>query len=74
MTVTSYPLIDKWRQSSDSWVLRFALPSDRKYLGEDPSIPTCLSVHHTVTAEEVLKKSYSPISHPATVGTFDLLV
>ncbi|KAL7541467.1 hypothetical protein ACHAXR_012300 [Thalassiosira sp. AJA248-18] len=80
-----YPLIDKWRQSQDSWLLRFALPPDQKYLGSDPSLPTCISVHHDskLTYNEddnnnkpvgLLKKSYSPVSHPATVGTFDLLV
>lgn len=81
MPPASYPLINKWRQSSDSWLLRFALPSDQKYLGIDPKLPTCISVQHnrTLLDEEgnlvgLLKKSYSPVTHPATVGTFDLLV
>lgn len=76
--MTSYPLINKWRQSNDSWLLRFALPSNQKHLGNDPTLPTCISVHHNGTDvnnnDAVLKKSYSPVSHPSTVGTFDLLV
>ena len=72
----SYPLVDKWRLSHDSWLLRFSLPSDRKYLGDDPTLPTCISVHHNSSLNhgELLKKSYSPISHPATLGIFYLLV
>jgi len=75
-TFPSYPLVDKWRLSHDSWLLRFSLPSDRKYLGDDPTLPTCISVHHNSSLDdgELLKKSYSPISHPATLGSFDLLV
>lgn len=74
--MTSYPLIAKWRQSHDSWLLRFSIPSGRKYLGDDPALPTCISVHHDSSLDDgkVLKKSYSPISHPATLGSFDLLV
>eukprot|EP00986_Skeletonema_menzelii_P018570 scaffold26658_cov153-Skeletonema_menzelii.AAC.5 len=44
-------------------------------------LPTCISVHHdSLLLNEdnstvgLLKKSYSPISHPATEKTFDLLV
>ena len=44
-------------------------------------LPTCISVHHdsSLLNEDnstvgLLKKSYSPISHPATESTFDLLV
>eukprot|EP00584_Thalassiosira_punctigera_P010634 CAMPEP_0172536676 /NCGR_PEP_ID=MMETSP1067-20121228/8412_1 /TAXON_ID=265564 ORGANISM="Thalassiosira punctigera, Strain Tpunct2005C2" /NCGR_SAMPLE_ID=MMETSP1067 /ASSEMBLY_ACC=CAM_ASM_000444 /LENGTH=323 /DNA_ID=CAMNT_0013321805 /DNA_START=25 /DNA_END=996 /DNA_ORIENTATION=+ len=75
-SVPSYPLVDKWRQSHDTWLLRFSLPSDRKHLGDDPSFPTCISVHHNSSLDggKLLKKSYSPISHPATEGSFDLLV
>ena len=83
--VPTYPLVEKWRQSNDSWLLRFALPPERKYLGDDPTLPTCISVHHNTTSTtaeadsvsstgRLLKKSYSPVSHPATVGFFDLLV
>eukprot|EP00581_Thalassiosira_minuscula_P019988 CAMPEP_0183714250 /NCGR_PEP_ID=MMETSP0737-20130205/8840_1 /TAXON_ID=385413 /ORGANISM="Thalassiosira miniscula, Strain CCMP1093" /LENGTH=278 /DNA_ID=CAMNT_0025943157 /DNA_START=154 /DNA_END=990 /DNA_ORIENTATION=- len=76
MTVPSYPLIDKWQQSHDSWLLRFSLPTDQKHLGNDPTLPTCISVHHNSSLDngKILKKSYSPVSHPGTVGTFDLLV
>jgi len=77
MAVPLYPLVDKWRQSHDSWLLRFALPPGRKYLGNDPSLPTCISVHHNSSFDEddkPLKKSYSPVSHPAAEGIFDLLV
>eukprot|EP00571_Detonula_confervacea_P012622 CAMPEP_0172311222 /NCGR_PEP_ID=MMETSP1058-20130122/14208_1 /TAXON_ID=83371 /ORGANISM="Detonula confervacea, Strain CCMP 353" /LENGTH=282 /DNA_ID=CAMNT_0013024337 /DNA_START=258 /DNA_END=1106 /DNA_ORIENTATION=- len=79
--VASYPLASKWRLSDNSWLLRFSLPSDRKYLGNDETLPTCISVHHNSTLFDdenkqspLLKKSYSPVSHPATIGSFDLLV
>ncbi len=81
MGVTSYPLLEKWQESHDSWLLRFGLPASKKFLGSDPMLPTCISVHHnsTILGKDnspvgLLKKSYSPISHPATEGTFDLLV
>jgi cytochrome-b5 reductase len=75
-SAASYPLADKWRLSHDSWLLRFSLPADRPHLGDDPTLPTCISVQHRDALDDgkVLKKSYSPISHPATVGSFDLLV
>lgn len=76
--VPTYPLHNKWRQSNDSWLLRFGLPSDRLHLGDDPMLPTCISVHHNGTSEDgsakLLKKSYSPTSHPSETNTFDLLV
>jgi len=81
MGATSFPLLEKWQHSHDSWLLRFGLPSDQKFLGTDPMLPTCISVHHNCTLLDqdnnqvgLLKKSYSPISHPATESTFDLLV
>jgi cytochrome-b5 reductase len=81
MGAASYPLLQKWQQSHDSWLLRFGLPSDQKFLGTNPMLPTCISVHHDSTLLDqdnnqvgLLKKSYSPISHPATESTFDLLV
>ncbi|KAL7545245.1 hypothetical protein ACHAWF_008596 [Thalassiosira exigua] len=77
-SVPQYPLLEKSRQSHDSWLLRFGLPSHRVHLGDDPMLPTCISVHHNGTSEEgmakLLKKSYSPTSHPSVTGTFDLLV
>jgi cytochrome-b5 reductase len=76
--VPSYPLLGKWRQSNDSWLLRFGLPADRLRLGDDPTLPTCISVHYNGTSKDgsaaLLKKSYSPTSHPSTTETFDLLV
>ena len=78
INVPTYPLLNKWRQSNDSWLLRFGLPSDRLHLGDDPMLPTCISVHHNSTSEDgsakLLKKSYSPTSHPSETNTFDLLV
>jgi len=72
----AFTLVQKWKQSPNAWVLRFSLPT--KYLGDDPTLPTCIAVHYNGTAvsgeSEVLKKSYSPISHPSAEGTFDLLV
>uniref|UniRef100_A0A6V2A9H5 NADH-cytochrome b5 reductase n=1 Tax=Ditylum brightwellii TaxID=49249 RepID=A0A6V2A9H5_9STRA len=71
-------LTEKWQQSPDSWKLRFALPPNRTILGNDPFVPTCVSVKYKGVnesgEEEVLKKSYSPISHPSTEGVVDFLV
>ena len=72
-----YTLTNKTRLSPDSWLLRFALP--RRYLGDDPSLPTCLKVLHPEGTDEAgrpkrLEKSYSPVSHPATEGSVDLVV
>ena len=93
VTTSSYPLLSKVRQSHDSYLLRFGLPSSQQqqYLGNDPTLPTCIAVHHNSTLlvkdEDgnnkdgmekkmvgLLKKSYSPVSHPGQIGTFDLLV
>ena len=54
-------------------------PPPRRYLGEDPELPTCIKVafpHGTdeAGAPKVLEKSYSPVSHPATEGEVELLV
>ena len=73
MAVTSFPLLDKWQQSHNTWLLRFGLPEDQKILGKDPLLPTCISVQQD-SQVGLLRKSYSPVSHPATKGTFDLLV
>eukprot|EP00566_Odontella_aurita_P036291 CAMPEP_0113554448 /NCGR_PEP_ID=MMETSP0015_2-20120614/16154_1 /TAXON_ID=2838 /ORGANISM="Odontella" /LENGTH=278 /DNA_ID=CAMNT_0000455589 /DNA_START=175 /DNA_END=1011 /DNA_ORIENTATION=+ /assembly_acc=CAM_ASM_000160 len=74
----SYTLAQKWQVSPNSWVLRFQLPEGEEHLGPDPTLPTCIAVHHNGTDESgspaVLKKSYSPISHPSREGEFDLLV
>ena len=83
----SYKLIQKTRLSPDSCLLRFALPPN-KTLGDDLTIPTCITV--TLTAEtarelkllshpdtdimEDVSKSYSPISHPSAKGYFEVVV
>ena len=83
----SYKLIQKTRLSLDSCLLRFALPPN-KTLGDDLTIPTCITV--TLTAEtarelkllshpdtdimEDVSKSYSPISHPSAKGYFEVVV
>eukprot|EP00927_Polykrikos_kofoidii_P064915 TRINITY_DN60723_c0_g1_i1.p1 TRINITY_DN60723_c0_g1~~TRINITY_DN60723_c0_g1_i1.p1 ORF type:complete len:303 (+),score=14.28 TRINITY_DN60723_c0_g1_i1:65-973(+) len=75
--VPSYLLLEKWQQSQDSWLLRFSLPEEKRgtHLGNSPILPTCISVHHhEIASGKTLKKSYSPVSHPASVGYFDLLV
>ena len=79
----SYKLIQKTRLSPDSCLLRFALPPN-KTLGDDLTIPTCITVTLTAeTARELLShpdimedvsKSYSPISHPSAKGYFELVV
>jgi cytochrome-b5 reductase len=73
-----YRLLKREQVSPDSCVLKFALPPGRTYLGWAADIPTCISVCYSGTDEKgepkVLAKSYSPISHPATAETFDLLV
>lgn len=74
----TFKLALKCQTSPDSWILRFNLPDGRKHLGNDPMLPTCISARYNGTSElgeeKVLKKSYSPISHPSVDGFFDLLV
>ena len=74
-----YSLISKVKQSSDSWLLRFALPQPRRWLGEDLTLPTCIKVINPDGTDEsgmpkLLEKSYSPVSHPAAEGVVDLVV
>lgn len=77
-TPQRYDLVGKRRLSPDTCLLRFALPPGRDFLGADPTLPTCLKVTMPMGAYPDQKKekakSYSPVSHPATRGTFDLLV
>jgi cytochrome-b5 reductase len=77
-SIMSYELVEKSQDAHDTCRLRFALPDGRELLGEDPTLPTCISVQYNGTNEAgepaVLTKSYSPISHPQQKGTFDLLV
>ena len=75
-----YTLLAKWQQSPDSWLLRYSLPEGRRYLGEDPTLPTCVKVlfangtdEHTGESK-ALEKSYSPVSHPATERFVDYIV
>ena len=76
-SIMSCELVEKWQDAHDTFRLRFALPDGREFLGEDPSLPTCISVQHdgthaTSSGElQVLKKSYSPILHPDQKGMFD---
>ena len=75
-----YTLRSKWKKGRDSWLLRFELPLERRYLGEDLSLPTCLKVLYPNGTDEKtgepkpLEKSYSPVSHPSADGFVDLLV
>mmetsp|Transcript_24974 Transcript_24974/g.59334 ORF Transcript_24974/g.59334 Transcript_24974/m.59334 type:complete len:321 (-) Transcript_24974:323-1285(-) len=75
-----FALSHKWQQSPDSWLLRYSLPPGRRWLGEDVTLPTCIKVDFPHGTDEktgepkTLAKSYSPVSHPATEGHFDLLV
>jgi cytochrome-b5 reductase len=77
-TKQTYRVLERRSVSPDSCVLKFALPPGRAYLGWEADIPTCISVSYDGTDEngepKTLAKSYSPISHPATPETFDLLV
>eukprot|EP00591_Stephanopyxis_turris_P009708 CAMPEP_0195528342 /NCGR_PEP_ID=MMETSP0794_2-20130614/30438_1 /TAXON_ID=515487 /ORGANISM="Stephanopyxis turris, Strain CCMP 815" /LENGTH=295 /DNA_ID=CAMNT_0040659465 /DNA_START=202 /DNA_END=1089 /DNA_ORIENTATION=- len=76
----TYKLLQKWQKSPNSWMLRFSLPLGQTYLHPDPMMPTCISVQYNNGTDEIsgnpkpLKKSYSPISHPNTKHTVDLLV
>lgn len=77
-----YRLLQRESISDDSCSLKFELPKGRKFLGFDPILPTCMSVLYNDSkttdeenmVSEPLKKSYSPISHPSTADTFELLV
>jgi len=75
-----YTLVQKVNEGNDTSILRFKLPKGRESLGDNPLLPTCISVEYEdgvdpVTGKnKVLKKSYSPISHPSKTDVFDLLV
>lgn len=74
-----YTLLSKTRTSPDAWLLRFSLPPSKRFLGEDPTLPTCITVAYPDGTNEagtpmVLEKSYSPVSHPALEGVVYLLV
>mmetsp|Transcript_1923 Transcript_1923/g.2244 ORF Transcript_1923/g.2244 Transcript_1923/m.2244 type:complete len:409 (-) Transcript_1923:73-1299(-) len=40
----TYKLVKKTKLSPDSFLLRYRLPSERRYLGIIPSLPTCIKV------------------------------
>jgi len=71
----SYKVINNTKVSSDSNLLTIALPNERITLGWEPDIPTCISISKTEEdSGNILKKSYSPISHPSQSNNFQLLV
>ena len=71
----SYKVINNTIVSSDSNLLTIALPSQRSILGWEPNIPTCISISKVEEESgNILKKSYSPISHPSQSNNFQLLV
>jgi len=74
----TFTLLQKLPKSPDSFLLRFALTPGRRWLGDDPMLPTCIKVLANGTDEEgdsmALEKSYSPVSHPATEAAIELLV
>jgi cytochrome-b5 reductase len=69
-----YPVLSNTKISPDSNLLEVAF-SGRNLLGWRRDIPTCVAVSYNETdSNKVLKKSYSPISHPNTPDKFQLLV
>merc|ERR1719265_1572972 len=66
-----YPLLSQRSASPDSKVLRFGVPDGSCLGGAGRTAPTGVKVQLPGTS---LEKSYSPVSHPAEKGTFDLLV
>ena len=65
-------LLDSWSCAKEHKILRFSLPSgtrDLSLLG----VPSGVKVRQTIS-NEVLDKSYSPISHPTVCGHLDLLI
>ena len=67
----AYPLVGEESISSDTKLLRFALPTNTPTLGL--SLPSCLKVRLHV-GEATMSKSYSPISLPEQPGFVELLV
>jgi cytochrome-b5 reductase len=68
---TSVPLLQRWRVSPTTMVLRFGLPDTNKSL----QLSTCACIlAHTKLEEEDVVRPYTPISTNANVGYFDLLV
>ena len=75
-----YKIINNTKVSSDSNILTVALPKGRTYLGWDHKVPTCIAISKKEdnvdgnNKANILKKSYSPITHPSQSDTFQLLV
>jgi len=74
-----YKLLAKTRLSPDAYLLRFQVPHQRKILGTDPTLPTCLKIDYPGGTDKsgnpkVLSKSYSPVTHPSAEGAFELVV
>jgi len=80
----TYNLTHRTQISPNSCLLHFSLPPQRSTLGLDPTLPTCIKVTlpggtdvyntGTPTSTNDVSKSYSPISHPARTGSFELVV
>ena len=65
-----YTLAEKRWVSPDSTILRFELPKD---ISLGASVPSCLKVQQRI-GDNLLSKSYSPISHPDQTGYFEFVV
>lgn len=69
-----YPVLSNSKISPDSNLLEIGF-AGRDYLGWKQDIPTCVSISYNETESgKILKKSYSPISHPNMPNKFQLLV
>ena len=79
MVAQPYKLLQKTKLSPNSYLLQYEILG-RSILGNSPQIPTCIKVDYpdgtdAKTGEKkTLSKSYSPVSHPSTPNTFDLIV
>ncbi len=68
---TGVPLLQRWKVSPTTMVLRFGLPDTTKSL----QLSTCACLlAHTKMEEEDVVRPYTPISTNANFGYFDLLV
>ena len=75
-----YTLTSKRKLSPNSYLLRYSLPTGRKNLSDDLTIPTCIKILYPDGTDaktgnaRPLEKSYSPVSHPNVEGYMDLIV
>lgn len=65
-------LLESWCCAKDHKILRFSLPKEARDISL-LGVPSGVKVRQTIS-NEVLDKSYSPISHPTALGYLDLLV